>query len=254
MAGRGQDKRGRSKKGPPFVMLDHALIDHPAFRALDPFALQVLIFLARAYKGPNKARIEASVRHVMKGTGQSLNRARKSLGQLVDMGFTIPLAVGHMGSEGAGVGTTWRLTYMPFEGTPATHEYREKWEARTAAENSESRITRRYKGCITRRYKGDAAKGEAVSREDTRKGSKSPEPVSREDTTLRFYQRGGAGDDAPDPAHDPSFAMNGTDPDGERPAKLTWRKPVLRVLTAAEIEEMGSSSLPSDRGATRCSR
>lgn len=183
--GLGQTKTGRSRYA-PFVRLDHAVIDHAAFRGLDAYAVQALVCLCRQYKGPKGSRIMASVRWVKNATGQSHERAWKSLATLERTGFIVPLEIGHMGVEGHGTGTVWRLTFLPADGVGESHDYRAKWEA----ENSEPRYAAHNKGRSARRNKGRSGNAASVTPDVTRKGPKTAGPVMPDVTTSKTLPGG----------------------------------------------------------------
>tara|TARA_R100000935_G_scaffold54677_1_gene83805 strand:- start:840 stop:1529 length:690 start_codon:yes stop_codon:yes gene_type:complete len=140
--GRGVNKTGRSKKSPPFLMLPNRVLDHSAWRALTPYAKEALLAIARAYKGAHSPHVQASVRYVVKVTGQSKNRAAKSLAELQDRGFLDAVTRGHMGVDGHGTGTVWQVSFQPVAGMGATWVHETVWKARVAAENSEGRPLR----------------------------------------------------------------------------------------------------------------
>lgn len=184
MKGRRQDKRGRSKHA-PFIRLEHNVFDHPAYTALSPFAKEVLVFLARQYKGPFGYRVMASVRFIERGVNQSGSRVEKSIRELAEAGFIVAEQNGCMGSSGRGTGTIWRLTFLAAESIGATHDYREIWNEREGPKNLESRPARQDKGCPATQDKGNSSEAAGVLRGRTRKAQKSPVPVLRGRTTLK---------------------------------------------------------------------
>ena len=190
--GRGQDKRGRSKSA-PFVMLAHAVLDHPAWGALSPYAKEALIFLARRHKGALRYQVMASRRFISKGVGRSEDRVEKSVAELVDAGFIVAEHTGCMGVEGRGVGTIWRLTFLPAAGIGETHDYRTIWTELEQEKNSESRPVRRGKGCPVRRGKGLSADVKGAPCGGARDGGFQAEPAPCGGATLKILPGGSGG-------------------------------------------------------------
>ena len=75
-------------------MLPHTVYDHPAFAALSPYSKEVLSFLMRHRRSDYKCKVTASVRFVADGVGRSEERSHKSLRELQDAGFIVPVALG----------------------------------------------------------------------------------------------------------------------------------------------------------------
>jgi hypothetical protein len=59
--GRGTDRRGRSKRAPPFAMLPHHLMDSAAWLGLSPGARAAVLEILRRFNGSNNGMIAAPV-------------------------------------------------------------------------------------------------------------------------------------------------------------------------------------------------
>ncbi len=81
--GRGADKRGRSKKGPPFVQLFHYMIDSPAWRSLLPVERAAYVEIASKFDGKNNGKILMSARMLAPALGISKATAAAALNMLV---------------------------------------------------------------------------------------------------------------------------------------------------------------------------
>lgn len=114
-----------TKKG--FLKIDHALMEAPAWQALSDGAGWLLIDLWGRYNGRNNGEIAYSLRETQKRFGWSPKRAVRLFAELEEKGFVVATRRGSFEVKtGAFIGrsTTWRLTMLPCDGSPATHDYR----------------------------------------------------------------------------------------------------------------------------------
>lgn len=87
MKGRSSDKRGRSKKGPPFVQVLHWVMDSAPWLALPAVEKAAYVQLSRRFNGSNNGRLALSARvladelHIGKAT------AARALNALVESGL-----------------------------------------------------------------------------------------------------------------------------------------------------------------------
>ncbi|MFS8115194.1 GntR family transcriptional regulator [Rhizobium jaguaris] len=82
-----QDKRGRRKGGPPFVMLRYYLLDSHAWGALSVVERCTYLALARRFDGKNNGFISFSVREGAEAFRVSKNTISRALRRLAELGF-----------------------------------------------------------------------------------------------------------------------------------------------------------------------
>ena len=89
-----QNKKGRSRFGPPFVQLPKFMLDSPAWLALSPPARAAYVELERVYNGANNGMIAMSVRRLAKRLRCSKTTAGRVLIDLEDAGFIETVEMG----------------------------------------------------------------------------------------------------------------------------------------------------------------
>jgi hypothetical protein len=161
----------------------------PAWYAMDPRARALVIEIKLRFDRAAESAVGMSAREAARLLGVSINFAVKMLRQLQHYGFTVKMTGGHLGPTGKGVATQWRLTDEPYQGQPATLDFK-RWngtlfEEKPRSKKTKPRITGRYRPVspgdtprITGRYRANGK---------TRKTGipKKPDPVSPGDTFLR---------------------------------------------------------------------
>ena len=83
----GHNKTGRSKRGPPFAMVLHWVMDTAAFRSLSPQAVAVYLVLLRIYNGSNNGSIALSARNAAERCNIAKDTATRAFRELIEKGF-----------------------------------------------------------------------------------------------------------------------------------------------------------------------
>lgn len=117
-------RKGRTRT-PPFVMLDHRLLDSAAWQRLGFAAAKLLLLLARRHNGTNNGQIQLGEREAAEAIGAARNTVRTAFLELEQSGFIVATDRGHFNVK-IRVATTWRLTFHATAGAPATHDYRDQ--------------------------------------------------------------------------------------------------------------------------------
>jgi hypothetical protein len=101
-------------KHDPFIMLPHTVYDSPAFAALDPIHITVLLLLMRKHNGHNNGSIALGVREVEKRCHCSRATAGRALKRLQTDGLITVTYKGHLVPEigRPDVATRWRLNFL----------------------------------------------------------------------------------------------------------------------------------------------
>ena len=108
---------------PQFVPLLHETLGCLAWRSLSPVARLVYIALKRRTRPDANGRTFLSVRDAAEECGAHRNTIAGAYHELQAHGFLVPTAVGHLGVEGKGKATTWRLTELGHAGGRPTKDY-----------------------------------------------------------------------------------------------------------------------------------
>jgi hypothetical protein len=116
-------KRGGEKVGGPFVPVLHDMLDCPAWRSLPPVARLLYIAVKRRTWLENNGRVFLSVRDAAEECGAHRNTIMLAFRDLQARGFLVAMEIGHLGVEGQGKATTWRLTELGYIGGRPTKEY-----------------------------------------------------------------------------------------------------------------------------------
>lgn len=105
------NKTGRSRSSSRFVMLEHYLLDSPAWRSLSLCARCCFIEIARRYTPGRNGRIAQSARMIAEALPVSRATATRALKELADKGFVEVVRPGGFNMKsGARRATEWRLT------------------------------------------------------------------------------------------------------------------------------------------------
>jgi hypothetical protein len=101
-------------KHDPFIMLPHAVYDSPAFAALKPIDIAVLMLLLRKHNGHNNGDIALGVREAGKRCHCSQMTACRSLARLQNAGHISATYKGHLVPEigRPDIATRWRLNFL----------------------------------------------------------------------------------------------------------------------------------------------
>lgn len=118
--------KGRTRT-PPFVMLDHRLLDSPAWLDLGGTAAKLLLHLARLYNGSNNGDLSLGERTAADAIGVGRGAAAAAFDELEGHGFIAATRRGAFQVK-VRLATSWRLTFHPTSTGPATHDYR-GWRA-----------------------------------------------------------------------------------------------------------------------------
>jgi hypothetical protein len=125
----GADKHEKRRRGrlPPFVPLFNDTLDAPAWRALSHGAKALYIALKR--RCVTNGKVYLSFRDARQELRSGLTEIGRWYRELEHYGFIVKTAAGHLGVEGKGVATKWRLTEIECMNKPATHDFL-RWDGR----------------------------------------------------------------------------------------------------------------------------
>lgn len=113
----------RGEKLPQFVPLLHETLACQAWRRLSPVARLVYIALKRQTRPETNGTTHRSIREAAEECGAHRNTIAGAYHELQAHGFLVATAVGHLGVEGKGKATTWRLTELGHAGGRPTKDY-----------------------------------------------------------------------------------------------------------------------------------
>jgi len=112
----------------------------PAWYAMDATARALLFELKLLYNRDTEGPVGMSARQAARLLGASKDFAAKTLKQLQHYGFTVKITGGHLGAIGKGVATQFRLTDEPYQGQPATLDFK-RWDGTLFEEKPRSKKT-----------------------------------------------------------------------------------------------------------------
>lgn len=97
-----------------FTAMPHYILDCPAYKALPPLARCIYWHLHRlaGVSGEKNGELFYSVRNAAEDHGVNKETAGFAFDHLQAKGFIVPERIGHLGIEGHGKATTWRLTHF----------------------------------------------------------------------------------------------------------------------------------------------
>jgi DNA-binding transcriptional regulator YhcF (GntR family) len=108
---RKHNRTGRTRHAARFVMLEHYLLNSPAWRSLSLAARSVFIEIARNYVPGRNGRLAMSARMLAEALPISRSTAARALRELVVKGFIEVVRPGGFNMKvGEGRATEWRLT------------------------------------------------------------------------------------------------------------------------------------------------
>ena len=117
-------RRQRGDKiGGGFVPMLHQTLDCAAWRSLSPIARLVYMALKRRARPETNGHVFLSIRDAAEECGAHRNTVMRAFRELQAHGFLVATKVGHLGAEGLGKATTWRLTEIGYPGGGPTKEY-----------------------------------------------------------------------------------------------------------------------------------
>ena len=121
-------KRQRSIDG-PFVAVRFAILDTPAWRAMDPVARMLWIALRRKLRkyGLNNGKIYLACRVAATEIGVHRNTIARRYAELEHYGFLRKTTGSFLGLDGRGIAPHYRFTDLAHGTHPATRDY-EKWD------------------------------------------------------------------------------------------------------------------------------
>jgi hypothetical protein len=121
-------KRKRRIKG-PFVALPLAILDAPAWRAMDFIARMLWVELRRKLRHDflNNGKIYLACRPAAKTIGANKETIAHRYAELEHYGFLRKTAEGFLGSDGRGIAAKYRFTDLAYGTHPPTGDF-EKWD------------------------------------------------------------------------------------------------------------------------------
>ena len=121
-------KRRRKIDG-PFVPLPLAILDAPAWRAMDFIARALWLALRRKLRndGLNNGKIWLSCRDAAEEIGGNKDTITRRYAELEHYGFLRKTTEGFLGADGCGIAPHYRFTDLAHGTHPATRDY-EKWD------------------------------------------------------------------------------------------------------------------------------
>lgn len=180
-------KHAKQFKG-RFIMVEHLMMDSPAFQDLSGEAVKVLLFLCKKHNGENNGAIGFTVREAAKVTGtKNNNTGGKRLQELADHGFIVSTFKGAYNIKDRKA-SLWRITFLPAPGgQPPTRDY-----ARWAPAEKQNTVSPSDTDGNTREYRApenQAKKPPTVSLGDTVKGDAQRATVTPRDTLIDVSHR-----------------------------------------------------------------
>jgi hypothetical protein len=130
--GRGHDKSGRSKRGPPFTSLGHWIQDSAAWMALRPDDVRILLGIWRRHTGANNGKIGFGTRDG-KQFQMSEAATRRSLDRLMEKGFIRCRQAGSFDQKR--LVREWEITAEPCDNRGAAKNFM-KWSPSSGAAHS----------------------------------------------------------------------------------------------------------------------
>lgn len=120
-----KNNKGRSKSGPPFVMLFYYIMDSDAWRGLNPASRAVLMQIARRYNGSNNGFLGASVRDLSDECNIAIGTVTASLKTLEAVGFIVTVRKGGFSCK-VRLASEYRLTWLKCDltGHAASNNFR----------------------------------------------------------------------------------------------------------------------------------
>lgn len=122
---RPQGKRGSKSK---FIMIDHSVFNHPAYRSLKVGPRSLFLELIARFKGYNNGKIYLSSRQAAERLNCTKDTALAYFKVLENRGFIVAVKQHALGVEGKGRATEWRLTHLPCDGSKPTSDFMKKSE------------------------------------------------------------------------------------------------------------------------------
>jgi hypothetical protein len=104
-------KKLKQKIDGPFVPILHETIDTPAWRQLSNDAKWIYVLLKRRV-ARHRNMAWMSYRDAHRETGMHNRTIQRCFLELVHYGFLVKVSHGHLGSEGNGIASKWRLTEL----------------------------------------------------------------------------------------------------------------------------------------------
>jgi hypothetical protein len=148
-------KRNRKIQG-PFVAVPLAILDAPAWRAMDFIARALWTELRRKLRndGLNNGKIYLSCRKAADVIGANKDTIARRFAEIEHYGFLRKTSEGFLGVDGRGIAAKYRFTDLAYGTHPPTRDY-EKWEgemfvtARRPAGKKQNPVLRRRTPCPT---------------------------------------------------------------------------------------------------------
>ncbi len=130
--GRGQDRKGRSKREGQFVALPYTTLRHPAWRSLSGNAVKVFLELHSRFHGGNNGKLSVSMDEGAKVLHIGKSSVQRAFRELEKAGFIVKMKQGQWYGRQA---TEWRLTSHSCNGHLATND----WQKRATADPPKNR-------------------------------------------------------------------------------------------------------------------
>src|SRR5215813_12174368 len=136
-------------RGPFTPLYTDAAKKCPSWYAMDPRARALNVEMKLLYNRETEGPVGMSARQAARLLNVSNDFAVKMLRQLQHYGFIVKTANGYLGVNGKGIDTQWRLTDEPYQGQPATLDFK-RWdgtlfEEKPGSKKTESRTARKYR-------------------------------------------------------------------------------------------------------------
>ena len=136
--------RKKFKKGnnPPFVMIEHWILDTEAWGSLKPAPRALYFELKRSFKGFNNGKLFLSQRDASEKLNIGRDTVSRYFKELIDKGLLIETQGHCLGSEGHGKATHYALTELPLNQKPATKEF-VRWKKTKSLQENPTWVARK---------------------------------------------------------------------------------------------------------------
>jgi hypothetical protein len=206
--------------------------------------MEIKLLFNRDTEGP----VGMSARQLARLLGISTRYAVLLLRQIQHYGFLVKMIDGHLGLNGKGIATQWRLTDEPYQGKPATLDFK-RWDgtlfkAKPQPKKTKTRIPQGHRP-VSPRDTPRSTQGYRVPKKPRKTGnSQKHPPVSPRDTFLRSSPSAAPGREPESARAEPvpaaaasGWPRNAQKPDEQldpEPIKLSWHTPVIEEVFGAE--------------------
>jgi hypothetical protein len=113
----------------------------PAWYAMNPVARAAVMEIKLLFNRQTEDPVGMSARQLARLLGISTRYAVLIFRQAQYYGFLVKMIEGHLGPNGKGIATQWRLTDEPYQGKPATLDFK-RWDGTLYGANPQSKKTK----------------------------------------------------------------------------------------------------------------